>query len=52
MDRSLQTAWDYTNNDSDPKTFVTEAKSKLGCMRIARATHGDARGCDAGDWLP
>jgi hypothetical protein len=30
MDRSLETAWDYTNNDSDPKTFVTEAKSKLG----------------------
>jgi hypothetical protein len=22
--------WDYTNKDSDPKTFVTEAKSQLG----------------------
>jgi hypothetical protein len=30
MDRSLQTAWDYTNKDRDPKIFVTEAKSKLG----------------------
>jgi hypothetical protein len=30
MDRSLQTAWDYTNKDSDPKIFVIEAKSKLG----------------------
>ena len=30
MDRYLQTAWDYTNKDSDPKTFVIEAKSQLG----------------------
>src|SRR5215469_13153458 len=31
VDRALQTAWDYTNNQhADPNAFVTEAKSNLG----------------------
>jgi hypothetical protein len=30
IDRSLQTAWDYTNKGDDPSVFVTEAESQLG----------------------